>query len=572
MIETLQEKYWELQEFDNEKSLALQEQLKINKTLCDLLVIRGIDTYDEAKRFFRPSLEELHDPMLMKDMDKAVERIVLAINNQERILIFGDYDVDGTTAVSLVYSFLSKHFDQIEYYIPDRYKEGYGVSIAGIDYAIENNFTLMIALDCGVKAVDKVAYAKEHKVDFIICDHHTPGEVLPPAIAILDPKRPECEYPYKELSGCGIGFKLCLALCDALNVDTKDVFQYLDLLAVSIGADIVPMTGENRILAYYGLKEINSNPRPGISAFLKIAKVEKDMNITDVVFIIAPRINAAGRIDHGSKAVELLICEDPSLAMVLAESIDENNTDRRGIEQGITEEALNQLIDDNDFDEKKANVVYHEGWHKGVVGIVAARIIEKFYKPTIVLTLSNGKVVGSARSVSGFNIYDAIAACEDTLLQFGGHKYAAGLTMEVDQVENFKRKFETVVATTITEDQLKPRVRIDAELDLTNVNERFYNIINQMAPFGPGNMKPVFVTKGVRDTGMSRVVKDIHLKVEVSKQGIKKNGIAFGMAAFYEFLGNGVPVDVCYQLSLNEFRGYRNIQLMVKDFKVSEQD
>lgn len=559
---------WEVKEVDQEAVSALHQSLKINPILCNLLVQRGVKTYDEAHHFFRPKLSHLHDPFLMQDMSAAIERIEKAIQQKEKVLVYGDYDVDGTTSVALVYTFFKDFLDDLGHYQPDRYKEGYGISTASIDFAKANGYSLIIALDCGIKAVEKVNYAKANGIDYIICDHHLPGEAIPDAAAVLDPKRKDCNYPYKELSGCGIGFKLIQAFAAKHSVDESKVYDLLDLLAISISADIVPITGENRVLTYFGLQLINKAPRPGIKALLETAQCEKVLNITDLVFVIAPRINAAGRIKHANYAVELLLEENAEQALVKAKEINEQNSTRKDLDKDITENALAMLQEDIDFIGKKSTVVYQEDWHKGVIGIVASRLIEHYYKPTVVLTRSNGKVVGSARSVKGFNLYTALEACQDQLIQFGGHKYAAGMTMEEEQIAGFIEKFEEVVAATIQEESLVPVIEIDAEIEFGSIDEKFFNIVEQFAPFGPGNMRPIFMTKDVRDSGNSRIVKEDHLKIEVFKSGQRNmKGIAFGMAAKLDYIQRKTQFDICYQLQMNEWKDYRNVEMMVKDIR-----
>jgi len=561
---------WKLKPIpDFEIIQKLQNELNIPEKNAYLLAQRGIKSFEEARRFFRPDISDLHEPFLMKDMKKAVERIKKAISNNEKILVYGDYDVDGTTAVSIVYSYLKEIYDEVDSYIPDRYAEGYGVSIQGIDYAFDNNFSLIIALDCGTKAVDKIAYAKEKGIDFIIGDHHTPGEVMPPAVALLNPKQHDCSYPYKELSGAGIGFKLIQALHQNRGFSIDDIIHYLDLVAVSIGADIVPITGENRVMAYHGLKQIETNPRAGLRALSRNTK-DKVLEIQDLVFTLAPRINAAGRIKHGKEAVKLLIEKDIVVANRFADEIENYNNDRRELDQKITEEALMQIVE-NDETNKFTSVVYQENWHKGVLGIVASRLIETYYRPTIVLTKSNGIISGSVRSVTGFNVYDALQACSDYIIQFGGHKYAAGLTIEPEQFEKFKAKFEEVVKNTITDASKVPEIVIDTELSFKEINRKFYNILKQMAPFGPGNMNPVFVTEGVNDTGYSKLVgKDQnHLKLSLRdlKSGVVMNGIGFNMADKFDLVRSGVPLSVVYTLDENHWQNRITLQMRVKDIK-----
>ena len=551
----------------------LSTQLKINPILINLLVQRGITTYDEARNFFRPSLDHLHDPFLMKDMDVAVERIEEAIRQREKIIVYGDYDVDGTTAVSIVYTFLKTLHGEVGYYIPDRYKEGYGISKQGIDFAKENNYSLIIALDCGIKSVEKIAYAKELGIDFIICDHHRPGDELPHAAAVLDPKRNDCPYPFKELSGCGVGFKLIQAIAQQNNIPFNQIEQYLDLVAVSIAADIVPITGENRILAFFGLQRLNREPRPGIKAILELSGFKKELTISDVVFSIAPRINAAGRIEHGTKAVELLISKNEDLASFLGDDINENNITRKGLDSQITEHALQIVELDPDFLTRKSTVVYHPEWHKGVIGIVASRLTDKYYRPTIVLTKSNGYVSGSARSIKDFDVYNAIEGCSDLLEQFGGHMYAAGLTMKEENVQAFRERFEEIVSSTIKDYMLTREIEVDAMLNLKDITPRFYKILMQFSPFGPGNMAPVFRTDGVIDNGKGRVVGNNHLKLTISQEGMKQNvfdGIAFQLGHHQPMIELSEPFDIVYHIEENNFNGRTSLQLNIKDLKFSQ--
>ena len=546
----------------------LQQQLKIQPVFCQLLVQRGIKTFEEAKTFFRPSLEHLHDPFLMKDMDRAVERIDKAIAQKEKILVYGDYDVDGTTSVALVYSFFKNHYKWIDYYIPNRYTEGYGISTQGIDYAKEHGYTLIIALDCGIKSVDKVDYAKKLGVDFIICDHHLPDEQIPKAIAVLDPKRPDCKYPYKELSGCGIGFKLIQAWSKLHVITMEELRHYLDLVVVSIASDIVPITGENRVMAHFGLQIINHNPRPGLQALINLSGVKRDLNISDIVFVIGPRINAAGRMDDAKEAVKLLVSEHADHAFDNAEELNKKNFERREHDKGITEEALEMLRSNEEEISKKTTVLFRPHWHKGVIGIVASRLIEQYYRPTIILTESQGVISGSARSVPGFDIYSAIQKCSDLLDQFGGHMFAAGLTMKPENVDAFKAKFEKVVSESIDETLLVPEISIDAELELEDITENFYNILKQFAPFGPANMKPVFVTRNVIDKG-ARIVGDDHIKFKFGLKNKKEafiSGIGFGMASKFDHIEDNV-FDVCYTVEENEWRGNKSIELLVKEVK-----
>ncbi len=554
---------------DFEVVKRLQNELNIPEKNAVLLAQRGIGNFEEARRFFRPELDDMHDPFLMKGMTTAVERIEKALQNHEKILVYGDYDVDGTTAVSIVYSYLKDFYDNVDTYIPDRYSEGYGVSIQGIDYAVENGFSLIIALDCGTKAADKIIYASQKGIDFIIGDHHTPDDILPPAVAFLNPKQPGCPYPYKELSGAGIGFKLIQALQQKRQLPLDDIVPYLDLVAVSIGADIVPITGENRIMAYYGLKQIEKNPRAGLRA-LSRTKKDKTLNISDLVFTLAPRINAAGRIKHGKEAVKLLVEKDLAVANRFADEIELYNVERRGYDQKITDEALNQ-IKNNREENRFSTVVYHPDWHKGVIGIVASRLIETYYRPTIVCTESNGVISGSVRSVPGFNVYDALDACREYIIQFGGHKYAAGLTIAPGNFEKFKAKFEEVVKNTIAESSKVPEIIIDTDLTFKDITKKFYNILRQMAPFGPGNMNPVFVSKGVNDTGYSKIVgkEGKHLKISLRelKSGITMSGIAFNMAGKAGLVKSGIPLKIAYTLEENHWNNKVSLQLHIKDIQ-----
>lgn len=572
----------------------LIKDINVNPVIANLLWHRGITTYEEAKLFFRPQLTHLHDPFLMKDMDKAIDRIENAIKNKEKILIYGDYDVDGTTAVALVYSFFKEQPssnspkggeparragvgpDLIDYYIPDRYKEGYGISIAGIDFAAANNFSLIIALDCGIKAIDKVNYAKQKGIDFIICDHHLPGETIPEAVAVLDPKRKDCIYPYKELSGCGVGFKLLQAYAQKNNLPLECLEQYLDLAAISIAADIVPIIGENRILAYYGMHQINTSPRAGIRAMLELTKMKKELTITDIVFVIGPRINAAGRMENGKKAVEMLISSTAEHATESGQYLDKTNSDRRNLDIYTTQQALQMIAESSLLQTKKTTVLFDPTWHKGVIGIVASRLTETYYRPTIMLTQSNGVVSGSARSVKDFDVYEAISACSDLLEQFGGHKYAAGLTMLPENVEAFKKKFEEVVCCTITDEMLIPEIEIDAELNLADITPAFYNILKQLAPFGPENMNPVFMTKNVSDKSYTSIVGRNHLKMDLlqkgqgdSKREIEKSisAIGFGMSDHYDFIAKKNAFNMCYTIREQEWEGKTYLQLQVKDIK-----
>lgn len=562
---------WKFKTAPQEKVLALQSELKIHPAICNILVQRGIETYEQAKSFFRPSLSELHDPFLMKDMDKAVNRIVTAFMNGEKALIYGDYDVDGTTAVATTHSFFKEIYPSIDYYIPNRYTEGYGVSTRGIDYAAENGFSLIIALDCGIKSNDKVDYANSKGIDFIICDHHLPGTHIPNAIAVLDPKRADCAYPYKELSGCGIGFKLIQAFAQQNGIPEEKYLRYLDLVCVSIGADIVPITGENRILAWHGLRKLNSNPTHGIKKLLEVAGSQKTLSINDVVFILGPRINAAGRMDDARHAVKLLTGEVAD-ADVEAQAFQLNvfNNERKDLDRSITAHALEIIGGDEAQVKRKSTVVYHPEWHKGVIGIVASRLTETYYRPTIVLTESEGKVTGSARSVKNFDLYEAIYECRDLLIQFGGHKFAAGLTLQPQNVEPLMQKFEEVVCSRITDDHLVPEIEIDAVLPLEDITPKFYSIIQQMAPFGPENMNPVFVTKEVMDSGWSKTVKEDHVKFSIRKQtGELMDGIGFGLARKMDIIKSG-PFDIAYHIDENEWQGNVKLQMIVKDVRATE--
>jgi len=553
---------------EKNKLLALQQALKVEPIVAKLLLQRGIETYDAAKRFFRPRLDHLHDPFLMKDMERAVNRIEKAIETGENILVFGDYDVDGTTSVALMSTYLKTRTSKVATYIPDRYEEGYGISYKGIDFADDNGFSLIVALDCGIKSIDKIKYAKEKNIDFIICDHHRPGKQLPDAIAVLDPKRDDCNYPYKELCGCGVGFKLIHALVIQTGGSVNDLIEYLDLVATAIAADIVPITGENRVLAYYGLQVINHSPRNGIKAILQQVKKEV-FNITDVVFIVAPRINAAGRMKHGNHAVTLLNETDFNLAATYALDIDAFNTERRETDKQITQEALQQ-IEQLEEQERYSTVVYNENWHKGVIGIVASRLTETYYRPTLVFTKSGEKLAASARSVSGFDVYNALEACSDYIDQFGGHKYAAGLTLDEENYEAFKQAFEDVVSKTIDPMLLEPEIRIDSQIDLNQIDYKLLRIINQFAPFGPGNMRPIFMTENLKDTGYGKCVgeDDKHLKLTVTQDGTEKIGaIGFNLGNKRELTLNKRSFNSVYTLDENHWNGKVNLQLKIRDIK-----
>jgi single-stranded-DNA-specific exonuclease len=582
----IREKRWVLKPVsDNALVESLSKELGISKILSTLLVQRDIRTFEEAKKFFRPSLNDLHDPFLMKDMDKAIDRIECAIQKKEKILIYGDYDVDGTTAVALVYSFLKNHYDQVDFYLPDRYKEGYGISLQGIEYAAKNNITLIIALDCGIKAIEIVKQAKNKGIDFIICDHHRPGDRLPDAVAVLDPKRDDDTYPFNELSGCGIGFKLISAYVKKNNIPFTTIEQYLDLVAVSTAADIVPLVGENRTLVYFGLKRLNYYPRHGFRAILEMEKVpiffdenpdgtktpRYNLTVNELVFILGPRINAAGRIHDARHAVDLLISGSTTDANFNSLRIKEHNDERKNLDLRITQEALNLIQNDPHFSKRKSTVLFHAEWHKGVIGIVASRLTEKYYRPTVILTESNGMATGSARSVKDFDIYNAIESCSDLLDQFGGHMYAAGLTMKLSNIEKFKERFEEIVIGTIGEGSLIQEVEIDSELSFSEITQSFYNVLKQFAPFGPCNMNPVFRTENVRDTGMSRIVGNNHLKLNVAEDENTRfglDGIGFQMGQHYPFISRRIPFDLCFSIEENYFNGKTTLQLNAKDIRL----
>ena len=583
------------QPVDKQQVDEIVKVLGIDENLATLLVQRGITNYEEAKTFFRPSLSQLHDPFLMTDMDKAVDRVLQAINNGEKLLVYGDYDVDGTTAVAVVYTYLKPFFKKkkIEFYIPDRYEEGYGISFKGIDYAADNGFKLVIALDCGIKANERIDYANERGVDFIICDHHRPGDVIPNAVAVLDAKRPDCHYPYDELSGCGVGFKLVTALSMRGLGTIEQVYDLIDLLAVSIAADIVPITGENRVLAHFGLKQLNKKPRPGIEAILQHANIyrrdedqvedeenvlTRELTISDLVFLIGPRINAAGRIAKASDSVRLLIADKKDHAEKLAASINDLNDERREFDNRITDEARGMIEDDQELRDAKSTVVYNAKWHRGVIGIVASRLTDFYYRPTIVLTRANGLITGSARSIKNFDIYDAIDNCSDLLEHFGGHKYAAGLSMKPENLPEFRRRFEAYVAEHLVAEDFVPELEVDLKIDFRNITAKFMRILNQFAPFGPGNMAPVFWTDNVVDAGGSRPVGGHrHLKLTVSQigdaeQGVAPfSGIAFQKGDLFERIHAGEPFSICYHLEYNTWQGKTNLHLNVKDIKFAEE-
>jgi len=565
------EKRWNIVQADAAKIGALRAALRINETLCRILVQRGIETFEQAKGFFRPRLSDMHDPWLMKDMGKAVDRVVRAVAMKEKILVYGDYDVDGTTAVACLYQFLRGYCpdDRLDFYIPHRYKEGYGISSMGIDYAHAGGFTLVISLDCGIKSADKIGDARRRGIDFIVCDHHLPDPELPPAVAILNPKQADCGYPYKELCGCGVGFKLITALSERLGQGREAALEYLDLVATAIAADIVPVDGENRIISYYGLKKANENPNNGIRALIRVSDLQKELKMTNLVFMIAPRVNAAGRMDHARKVVHLFTTSSLDEALSYADQLHADNTDRKEHDLHTTEEALSILEKDTDHAGRRSTVVFQPHWHKGVVGIVASRLIERYYRPTVVLTSSGEVVSGSARSVTGFNVYEAIHACREHLLGYGGHFAAAGITLRSDQVAAFARRFEATVAATIQPHSLFPELTIDAEISLDTIRASFFNIIEQMQPFGPGNTQPVFIARGVWDKG-SRIVKENHIRFCLQQGAVQMDGIGFGLAGKFELLQKGVSIDVVFTLDENEWNNRKTLQLHVIDFRLPE--
>ena len=560
------QKKWKIKETDNQIVNNLADSLGVSQSIAHLLVIRGVTTFDEAKQFFRPDFSQLHNPFLMKDMQKAVDRIKTAIEKNEKILVYGDYDVDGTTSVAMLYTFLTTLTENIDYYIPDRYTEGYGISLQGIDYAKENNFTLIIALDCGIRAINQVNYANEKEVDFIICDHHNPAKEIPNAVAILNPKQKDCDYPFKELSGCGVGFKLIQGYSEKNNITFDKIQSLFDLLVLSIAADLVPMIDENRVFSFFGLKKINENPRVGIKALMDAVKRKGKWTISDIVFGIAPRINAAGRIEQGKKAVAVLIENDSFKATKLAQEIEQLNKTRRGLDQDITKQAL-EMIDDN----KKSTVVYSTNWHKGVVGIAASRLIESYYKPTVVLAEKDGELTGSARSVKGFDLYKALLQCEKYLEKFGGHMYAAGLTLKKENLEDFIDAFERAVSNTILDEQLIPEVSIDMELDLHEIDDKLFRIIQQFSPFGPQNRNPIFITKAVKDSGYGGMVgaDKTHLRLNITNENSRNSisSIGFGLAHHFKKTKDGKIFDICYSIDENDWNGRKNLQLKLRDIK-----
>lgn len=567
------EKEWVIKSRGEEKEVSsLATELNIGSSLGNLLFQRGVKTYDDAKAFFRPSFENLHDPFLMKDMDKAVSRLELALERKEKIMVYGDYDVDGTTSVALVYSFLKRRYDKLDFYIPDRYSEGYGLSYQGIDYALNNNFTLIITIDCGIKANQKIEYATQRGIEVIICDHHNPGSEIPKAYAVLDPKQKDCKYPFKELSGCGVGFKFMQAFSLKNGIDQQEVYEFIDLVTVSIASDIVPIIDENRVLAYFGLKKMTENPLKGLKAIMKISGLEgKNVHIDDIVFKVGPRINAAGRMESGKKSVELLISDDTAFANSLSHKINDFNIQRRSVDNNITQEALQFIQNNPQFKQKKTTVLFNPSWHKGVIGIVASRLTETYYRPTVVLTQSNGFATGSARSVFGFDLYQAIDACSDLLESFGGHMYAAGLTLKPENVKKFMVRFEKYVSEHITAEQLIPKLEIDAELKFSEITPKFFKVLDQFRPFGPGNMAPVFFTENVSDSGRGKPVgaNNEHLKLDLIHEDTPFTpitAIAFNQAHYWESIKKS-SFDVAYSVSENSFMGRTNLQLLIKDIK-----
>jgi len=561
---------WKINQTHVDKTTWLQQALKIHPALCGILVNRGIEDFDKAKEYFRPTVSQLRDPFLMKDMRLAVDRIIKAIEGQEKILIYGDYDVDGTTSVAIVYDFLCSIYDKekLDYYIPNRYKEGYGLSQMGINYAVEHEFKLLITLDCGIKSVDLIETANQNKIDTIVCDHHLPGPTLPPAVAILNAKQIDCGFPYKDLCACGVGFKLIQALSITLSIDDTLYLPYLELVATAIAADIVPITGENRVMAFLGIKQANENPSTGIKALIDLSKVQQALTVSSLAFMIGPRINAAGRMDDAKKAVSLFIEKDPEKAKALALLLQNDNTNRREADASITTEALAQLEADHNLASKKAIVVFDSNWHKGVIGIVASRLLERYYKPTIVLTQSGSLIAGSARSIPGFNIHDGLEHCSDLLVGFGGHYFAAGMTLLPENLDAFKQRFEAIAASSLSDDQMIPELEIHAELSLEDLTPGFYKILEQMEPFGPENPKPVFCIRNVNNIGC-RIVKEEHVRFEVQKNGLKITGIGFGMAEKFQALEQNAQLDIVFHLEENNFRDLTSLQLKVIDFDVA---
>lgn len=563
-------KRWKLLLADEQTVESLYQRLKVSRILCRILIQRGYTTFESTKRFFRPELAHLYSPWAMKDMRKAVERIITAFDNKEKILVFGDYDVDGTTSVACMFQFLKDVYPEVDFYIPHRYREGYGVSKAGIDYAKKKGITLIISLDCGIKSIDLIDYAKILDIDFIVCDHHLPEAELPAAVAILNPKQKDCEYPFKELCGCGVGFKLMMALSETLQLQPSSYLKYIDLVVTAIAADIVPIIDENRVLAFYGLKMVNENPCEGIKALRQLAGSQKEMFLTNLVFVIAPRVNAPGRMDDARKAVQLFIEKDCNKALSFAEMLHKDNTERREADSTITGEALAYLNNNIILKNRKTTVVYNEHWHKGVVGIVASRLIETYYRPTVVLTKSGEVVAGSARSVPGFNLYEAIYACREHLLGYGGHFAAAGMTLLPGKVDGFAKKFEEVVSATIADELLIPQIIIDAEISFADITDSLYKLICQMEPFGPENMRPTFLVKNVNDTGYSKVVKEQHIRFVVNQNHTTLTGIGFNMAEKFSIIESGNLIDIVFTIEENEWNGVKSLQLKVCDFRLSD--
>lgn len=566
------ERIWKIRpQGDINEIKHLSAALNVDMVIANLLVQRGIRTYNEAKAFFRPRLSDLHDPFLMKDMDKAVERLEKAIREEEKVMIYGDYDVDGTTSVALMYLFLKNRIKDLHFYIPDRYTEGYGISPKSIEYALQEKFSLVIVLDCGIKAIEKINNAEKKGLDFVICDHHNPDEKIPAACAVLDPKRPDCPYPYKELSGCGVGFKLLQAYCEKNEVPLTELYDLLDLVVVSIASDIVPVTGENRVLAYYGLKKLNANPGVGLKAIIQYSGlIHENITISDIVFKIGPRLNASGRIEHGKKSVEILVAQNETLAAALGDEINSYNEIRKTLDRDITQEALDMIQNSEFLRDRKSTVLYNRDWHKGVVGIVASRLTEYYYRPTVILTESNGLATGSARSVKDFDLYEAIGSCNDLLESYGGHMYAAGLTMKIENIPDFTERFEEIVANTLTEAQQVHTIEADAKIMLSDITPKFYRLLKQFAPFGPHNMLPVFMSDDVLDPGSSRLVgkNGEHIKLDLVEPDFTSDvfsGIAFNQSDKFEIITSGMPFDICYSVVENEFRGKKNLQLFIRD-------
>ncbi len=565
-------KIWALKPPGDPKKVAhIREALGVGETIARLLVQRGITSFDQAKEFFRPALEKLHDPFLMKNMEKASDRVIQAIETGEKILVYGDYDVDGTTAVALFYTFLQEQGAVARYYIPDRYSEGYGISVKGVEYAKAEGFRLIISLDCGIRAVDPILTARAAGIDVIVCDHHLPPEKLPPAFAILDPKQNDCAYPFDELSGCAVGFKLVQAIAMKKGIPFERLEPYLDLLAVSLTCDIVPLTGENRILTWHGMKRINEAPRKGLRALLNLGGKKKKANVSDVVFQIGPRINAAGRLESGRKAVELLVSGDEKIAKAAGDCINQHNENRKMLDKSITRQALAMIAEEDALVYAKSTVLFHPDWHKGVIGIVASRLIETYHRPTVLLTESNGLATGSARSVRGFDIHKAIGQCSDLLTRFGGHRHAAGLSMELKNVPAFQERFSSIVAATIDDEQLVIRIEADAEIHLDDIHPKFFRILEQLAPFGPENMRPVFISRGMCDNGFGRIVGEDHLKLNLIQAGCARTfpAIAFRQGRHFAEISRGKPFDIAYTIEPNEWNGKVTLQLNIKDIRMA---